>query len=130
MSMLAIIRGLPGVGKTTLANKMSKHVYSADDFFTVDGVYKFDPSKLKEAHEQCYVNTANALLEYDFVCVANTFTQKWEYERYIQFCINNNILYFVVDLYDQGMNDDVLARLNTHGVPATTIARMRSRYER
>ena len=54
--MLTLIRGVSGSGKTTLAQQMlkegrvQKH-FEADMFFTdSQGVYKYDPAKIKEAH--------------------------------------------------------------------------------
>ena len=56
-----IMRGIPGSGKSTWANNSKNRsqnqlevaVVSADNHFMVDGVYKFDPSKLRDAHNGC-----------------------------------------------------------------------------
>ena len=54
MKMLYIIRGIPGSGKSTLAKKIASVACEVDDFFVdPDGVYRFDPSLLKEAHSAC-----------------------------------------------------------------------------
>lgn len=74
---LILIRGLPGSGKTTLAEQIMKEwkeirdgrgrqvksckLIAADDFFMVDGEYKFDPSKLSEAHAWCQRETRESL---------------------------------------------------------------------
>ena len=55
---LILLRGLPGSGKTTLANiilqlpsNFNPEILSADDFFEgEDGEYNFDSTKIKEAH--------------------------------------------------------------------------------
>lgn len=85
--MLTIIRGLPGSGKSTLAKRIQQefnisYIYEADDYFMVDGVYKFDYNKLKEAHDQCYNNVREALASGYEVIVANTFVKQWEMARY------------------------------------------------
>jgi predicted kinase len=50
-----IMRGLPGCGKSTLAADLAREapleVFSTDDYFEQDGVYRFDPSKIGIAHQ-------------------------------------------------------------------------------
>jgi len=51
---LTLIRGLPGSGKSTLARKLDAIHIEADQFFIQqNGVYLFNPKKLKAAHEWC-----------------------------------------------------------------------------
>ena len=61
--ILYIARGLPSSGKSTFAKTLGGTHFEADMFFMVDGEYKFDHTKLKEAHEWCRngVNTAMIL---------------------------------------------------------------------
>jgi predicted kinase len=87
MASLTLIRGVSGSGKTTLANRLvdsnSRAIFfEADLYFEKSGVYRFDVSKIGEAHDWCY-NNAEACynMNYD-VIVSNTFTRKWEMERY------------------------------------------------
>jgi ABC-type proline/glycine betaine transport system ATPase subunit len=64
-----IARGLPGSGKSTLV-KLFARVYdidyasaicSGDDYFMdKDNVYRFDASKLKEAHENARLKAEKA----------------------------------------------------------------------
>jgi predicted kinase len=60
---MIIMRGLPGAGKTytalTISNYADDHCevvrVSADDYFYgEDGVYRFDLSKLPQAHGECF----------------------------------------------------------------------------
>jgi adenylate kinase family enzyme len=60
---LIIVRGIPGSGKSTFASSLGIPHYEADQYFIgADGVYRFDFSKLGEAHRQCRVSVGKALL--------------------------------------------------------------------
>ena len=55
--ILVLVRGIPGAGKTTFAEKLAwplgAPVYSADDYFMKDGKYIFNVAGLGAAHAQC-----------------------------------------------------------------------------
>lgn len=131
---LVIIRGLPGSGKTTYAARNFPNAYrvSADDFFTgADGVYRFDPSKIAQAHAACQGHVLHALnARLHPVVVHNTFTQRWEFSLYLYMAAVLNVPVTVRDLYDGGLTDEELAARCVHGVPVAAIAAMRARYER
>ncbi len=149
MAELFIIRGLPGSGKTSLGNKLSLLLYAADDFFVdAEGRYKFDPSKLGQAHAQCQENVRKALeFGCEKVAVTNTFTQRWEIQPYLDIVaeVNDDLAFqaaengeedefqpirvTVIDMFDGGLTDEELAVRNIHGVSAAGISAMRSRYE-
>lgn len=84
-----ILRGVSGSGKSTLAESLivgrSGIICTADDFFMVDGEYKFNPAKLGKAHQECQVKFLGALVshEYDVIVVANTNTSAKEYNEYL-----------------------------------------------
>jgi predicted kinase len=92
MKVLYIIRGLPGSGKSTLAKNMRQDgfyglpkYFEADMFFTgPDGAYKFDASKLSEAHQKCKLCTEAEMLLGKNVTVSNTFTKYWEMAVYFE----------------------------------------------
>jgi predicted kinase len=126
---LYLIRGLPGSGKSSFAEKLSVEITSADDFFMKDGQYKFDPSKLTEAHQACQARTEFIMKAGNDVAVTNTFTQRWEMEPYILLAKKYKARLTVVDLYDGGLDNKQLALRNIHNVPEEGISSMRSRYE-
>ena len=88
---LYIVRGLPGSGKSTFARSIAKsyQVFEADQYFIKGGKYNFDPSKLKDAHNDCKQRVARRMRENLFnsiffsnIVVSNTFTQDWEMKYY------------------------------------------------
>lgn len=128
-----IMSGLPGCGKTTLANHLESKINSgkrvviccADDYHMVNGVYCFDRSKAGVAHDQCYRQFLLALQdEVELLVVDNTNTSVLEIAPYYRppqaFGHDVEIIRFVVD--------PLLAhKRNTHGVPLRTIMEMHVR---
>ena len=130
---LYIVRGLPGSGKSTFALDLVGSdflVCEADKYFMVDGEYKFDGSKLKEAHESCrnLVETymKDSLVNDQFYresAVSNTFTQEWEMQAYIDLAKQYGYMVFTVIVENRH------GGVNQHGVPDEALTRMRDRFE-
>lgn len=117
---IVIIRGIPGSGKSTLAKETyPDHLLcEADQFFYVDGEYKYDSNKIKDAHSFCYKKAKSALENGCNVVVANTFTRMWEMKKYI-------------DLgYPCTIVEATGSYKNIHGVPDDVVNAMRARFER
>ena len=86
-SELVLIRGIPGSGKSTMASVLVMIGYEhfeADMYFEVDGVYKYDSSRIREAHAWCQLMTQQALRRGSNVVVSNTFTQVREMAPYLE----------------------------------------------
>jgi len=123
MPTLILIRGIPGSGKSTLAERLmgenDVHL-EADMFWGKD--YKFDVTKLREAHEWC-LNSAKAAMAVGKgdVIVANTFTQGREAAKYVESakCYG----YDVQVLSLSGPWD------NIHNVPEEVMEKMRERFQ-
>ncbi len=86
---LTLIRGLPGSGKSTYARNLANrsdprpvHV-EADDYFTAGGEYFFNAEWLGDAHRRCHRLALAALDRGQDVIVANTFSQVWEMQGYL-----------------------------------------------
>ena len=132
---MILLRGLPGSGKNTLGELYGQSAIAADDYFTdPEGNYAFDAGKLPAAHAWCQQEAARELLSCDTVIVANTFSQRWELQPYLDLAAElreggHTVQVHIVDLYDGGLTDAELAERNTHGVPLHTISRMRARWE-
>jgi len=138
-----ILRGPSGAGKSTwtrqLADKLGVQVMvcSADHFFERrnegllkrDGVdygtdYNFDPTKLPEAHAQCFNSFLRALANGDPVIVVdNTNERRWEYMNYELAAkiagYEVEIVEFVVRTVEEIV---ACAKRNSHGVPLSVIA--------
>jgi predicted kinase len=129
---LILLRGIPGSGKSTLGEIIMKSkggdipdVLSADDFFVDErGFYKFDPTKLKEAHNSCLVKCADRMRqEISKIVVANTFTQEWEMEKYFE--IAERYFYRVHCVIVENRHGN----RNIHGVPEDKLEVMKDRFE-
>ena len=127
--ILFIVRGLPGSGKSTFAKTLGGKHFETDNFFMVDGEYKFDVTKLKAAHEWCQnsVNTAMILnITTDLnntIVVSNTFTQEWEMKPY--FDMAETYGYRVFSLIVENRHGGV----NQHEVPEDKLEIMKNRFE-
>jgi predicted kinase len=127
--ILYIVRGIPGSGKSTFAKTLGGKHFETDNFFMVDGEYKFDVTKLKAAHEWCQnsVNTAMILnITTDLnstIVVSNTFTQEWEMKPY--FDMAETYGYRVFSLIVENRHGGV----NQHGVPEDKLEIMKNRFE-
>jgi predicted kinase len=128
---LFLVRGVPGSGKSTFARELCDNVVEADMFFMRDGEYKFDMSKIRDAHAWCKatvrewmeMNKSTYGLEYSDICVSNTFTQEWEMEEYFKLAeeYGYKIFTLIVENRHGGQNQ--------HGVPEDKIQVMKDRFE-
>lgn len=132
--LLVLLRGVPGSGKTTLAHRVwpSEVIFEADQFFyNSNGEYKFDRSKLAEAHAACRNSVEAAMQEnlatsgkhYPVIVVSNTFTREWEMQAY--FDLAKKYDYDVVSLIVENRHGGK----NVHGVPDEKVQEMRDRFE-
>ena len=82
MKILYLIRGLPGSGKSSLAEIIQpdkNYRFAADDYFTDSfGKYRFDPKLIGEAHEHCQFSAGAAMDDGENVVIHNTLSQPWE----------------------------------------------------
>lgn len=121
---LILVRGLPGSGKTTIAREFAEigyEHYEADDYFMHGGEYRFDPKKLPLAHATCLKTTLQAIGRKAPCVVANTFSQRWEMEPYIEAAVAAGFNIIVIEALGKWQS--------VHGVPAHTIERMVDRWQ-
>lgn len=122
---LTLVRGIPGSGKSTLARQLAAlnnavHL-EADQYFMIDGEYKFDAQKLHQAHSWCQSSTAQALALGRQVIVSNTFTTLKELKPYFEFA-----------RHFTGRAPTVLLAqnqfTNVHNVPEDKLVQMKARF--
>jgi predicted kinase len=123
MKELFLLRGLPGAGKTTLAESIGGLNMEADRYFMYNGNYEFDASKLKEAHDYCQ-NAVSVWMTNSVpkITVSNTFTQEWEMDYYFELAKEHG--YKVYSLIVENRHGGV----NQHGVPTEKVEQMRNRF--
>lgn len=124
---LILLRGLPGAGKTTLANMLADEVHSADDYFYENGPnvdkYDFDASKLGAAHGQCKTRVENAMKSnVERIVVANTNTTEKEINPYIK--LAESYGYQIISLVVENRHGNK----SVHGVPSDVLDAMEKRF--
>ena len=136
-----IYRGVPGSGKTTHSKKQHPKAkrFSTDDFFMVNGEYRFDPSKLGEAHGKCLLDFVEFLIsrtkskfhqvadaEFPDVVVDNTNTSIAEVAPYAALALAYGHELQIVTLC---CDPAVAWKRNTHSVPERTVMAMAERMD-
>ena len=127
--ILYIVRGIPGSGKSTFAKSLGGTHFETDMFFMVDGEYKFDGSKIKDAHKWCQDSVHTAMLLNhtaqlnNIIVVSNTFTQEWEMKPYYEMAeyFEYKVFSIIVENRHGGVNE--------HNVPEEVLTKMRERFE-
>lgn len=128
MKQVIILRGISGSGKSTHGRRLAGDrgvICSADDFFMVDGEYKFDFGKLQDAHSACFRKFLAALeAGTETVIVDNTNTQAWEISPYK---LAGESFGYSVKIVEVKCDPEVAAARNTHGVPREGVLKMAAR---
>jgi predicted kinase len=121
---LFLLRGVPGAGKSTLAKSLGGSHMEADKYFMDKGEYKFDPTKLKDAHAWCR-NAVSVWMvnNTEKIVVSNTFTMEWEMQPYYD--LAEKYGYRVYSLIVENRHSGV----NQHGVPEEKLVQMKNRFE-
>ena len=120
-----MVRGVPGSGKSTLAARLAGLLFynhlETDQYWMVDGEYKFDFNHLAEAHEWCLDTTRAFLEKGNGVVVSNTFT------------VQRNMRPYFMLAKELGIRPQVILCQgqfgNIHNVPDETLVKMTNQFE-
>jgi len=128
---LILLRGLPGAGKSTVAQLimtgggMTDKVIEADSYF-YDHMnnYNFDPSKLPAAHNYCKTMVTDYMkMMKPKIVVANTLTQEWEMLPYYELAEQYGYRVHTLIVENRHGNESI------HNVPAVSIGNMLHRFQ-
>ena len=120
-----ILRGLPGSGKSTFADRLvTEHAFvrlEADDHFYVNGAYRFDPARAADAHALVARDAVAHLLAGRRVVIANTHVRLWEMAAIVGAATLAQKTFCFVEC--RGLFG------NVHAVPEPVLESMRERWE-
>lgn len=135
---LYLIRGLPGSGKSTFAHELADAFYAmhreADMFFYLipdrpsgtiifGDEYRFDASKLHQAHTWCKESVEYGMEEgCEDIVVSNTFTTEKELKPYLELAEKYGYTVTTMIIENRHGNSSV------HNVPEETMTKMRNRF--
>uniref|UniRef100_A0A182VWS6 Smr domain-containing protein n=1 Tax=Anopheles minimus TaxID=112268 RepID=A0A182VWS6_9DIPT len=139
--VMVLMRGAPGSGKSYLARTLidhtsegdyRNHIFSADDYFMVNEVYKFQPDALDAAHRFNQQNVlAKARDGWSPIVVDNTHIRLWEMFEYVKIAAAHGYFLEVLEPMTYWRNSSrSLAIRNTHGVPEPKIKSMLQNFEK
>ena len=152
--VMIILRGLPGSGKTRLAEQLcrgkpSAFVCSADDYFNNQNVttkkkeesspprggnhrYKFKGAEIETAHKHCRDSLITAIQNgTEVVIVDNTHTQRWEYRVYERLALLCGYKSYVFEIFcNSDSTRQEFQKRCTHDVSDHVHKDMYTRWER
>jgi len=123
---LFIVRGIPGSGKSSLAELLTppSNICTADDYHMKDGKYDWKPENVKKAHDACQSQAAMLMrLGKTPVVIANTSTTVKEMKPYYDLAEKYGYTVFSVIVENRH------GGVNEHNVPEETLEKMRNRFD-
>jgi uridine kinase len=134
---ILILRGLPGTGKSTLAEVLKlvhkdSVILSSDDYFydSATKTHKFDKEKLVVAHEWNFDRFKKAIEDkVPNIIVDNSNIKNFHYHHYLDYGQRHDYMVAIVTIPHNDVSDRELAVRNIHGVTRWTILKMKKEWE-
>ena len=130
MKDLILVRGVPGAGKSSIADIINLSPYAltiaTDDYFTDrKGNYNFDPSKLEENHAKCSDSVDFNMNSgyYKTIVIHNTFTEEWHMEPYFDLAAKHGWRVHTIIVENRH------GSASTHDVPQHSVDRMKKQLQ-
>jgi len=122
---LYIVRGIPGCGKSTFANKLGRAVCTADDYHTDRaGNYNWKSENAGKSHDWCRRKCERFMKKgIERVIVANTSTVEKEFKPYYELAKKYGYIVFSVIVENRHGGKD------SHNVPVETLKKKKNRFE-
>ena len=126
MKTLILLRHVPGAGSSFVSKLLSENgkypVLATDDYFMVNGEYKFDKTKLHYYHQLCLQDTEKEMIkEIEKIFVTNTFTTEKELKPYID--LSKKYDYNLISLIVENRHGNK----NIHNCPEESLIKMNNR---
>jgi uncharacterized protein YueI len=118
-----LLRGVPGSGKSMKSDSIllenginpadtiirNQHILSTDDYFIINGKYKFNPSKLAEYHQANHKRTSKHMLnDITPLIIDNTNIMPWEMKNYVNLADKNGYETIILNPEDFTTEDNPL----------------------
>ncbi|KKN43561.1 hypothetical protein LCGC14_0702080 [marine sediment metagenome] len=80
MAKVFVYTGLPGSGKSSVIKKRHPNakVFSVDDYFMVGDKYEFDPTKIGEAHADCFRRYIDCVRKFQWIFDYRPGAEMWD----------------------------------------------------
>lgn len=119
-----IIRGIPGCGKSLLAESLAETVCENDEFFTNGNKYLFAPDAIQLAIAHCLNKFKEAIEDgIERIAVANVFPDSDSYQTYIKIARAHGYRVFVL------INENIHNTVNIHGFSEEQIQKMKAKFK-
>lgn len=129
MNKVTIMRGIPGSGKSTwIRDNVHGLVVSADEYFSsADGSYKFDPTLLPAAHNDCLKRfLSNVYAGRESIVVDNTNIRTYEIAPYYRLA---EVYGYEVEVIWLVCAPSLAIKRGIHGVPEDLVRSMAISFE-